>query len=168
MNKQYKVGFTASSFDLLHTGHIIMLEECKTVCDKLVVAFNTRPNGKDNVQSVEERYKQLKAVKYVDEIISYQTEEEMLKILKSVNPDIRFLGDDYKTRTDFTGYELNIPIFFNDRTHGYSTSELKERTAFKSNVLKSIITALDDKKSIDVIRDIVLTSGKDYINSNNS
>lgn len=160
---KYKVGFTASSFDLLHTGHIIMLEECKTVCDKLVVAFNSRPFGKDNVQTVEERYKQLEAVKYVDEIISYQTEEEMLEILKSVNPDVRFLGDDYRTRTDYTGYELGIPIFFNNRTHGYSTSELKERTAFKSNVMKSIISALDENKDIDAIKSIVSESNKKYL-----
>ena len=160
MNKKYRVGFTASSFDLLHTGHIIMLEECKTVCDKLVVAFNASPVSKDNVQTIEERYRQLAAVKYVDEIISYHTEDEMLDILRTTNPDVRFLGDDYRNRTDFTGSELNIPIFFNNRTHGYSTSELKERTAFKSNTLKSIIKALDDNKDIDVIRDIVSASKK--------
>lgn len=163
MDKKYKVGFTASSFDLLHTGHIIMLEECKSVCEKLVVAFNSSPVGKDNVQTVEERYKQLEAVKYVDEIISYQTEAEMLDILKSVNPDVRFLGDDYRNRTDFTGYDLNIPIFFNNRTHGYSTSQLKERTAFKSSVLKSIISALDNDKDITVIRDIIMASKKDLL-----
>ena len=160
MKEKYKVGFTASSFDLLHTGHIIMLEECKTVCDKLVVAFNSSPVGKDNVQTVDERYKQLEAVKYVDEIITYQTEAEMLDILKSVNPDVRFLGDDYRNRTDFTGSELNIPIFFNNRNHGYSTSELKERTAFKSNTLKSIISALDNNEDISVIKDIVSASKK--------
>lgn len=134
-----KVGFTASSFDLLHAGHVLMLEECKTQCDKLIVGFNRNPKGKDFVQTAEERLIQLQAVKYVDEIIEYNTEEELLEILKNTHIDVRFLGDDYKERTDYTGYELGIPVFFNNRSHGYSTSELKERVALKSNTYKNLV-----------------------------
>lgn len=128
-----KIGFTASSFDLLHAGHVLMLQECKSQCDTLVVGFNRFPKGKDFVQSPEERLIQLEAIKYVDEIIEYNTEEELLEILQRIKPDVRFLGDDYKGRNDYTGAELNIPIFYNNRDHGYSTSELKERTAKKMN-----------------------------------
>lgn len=135
-NKDYSIGFTASSFDLLHAGHVLMLKECKSYCDKLVVGFNRFPVGKDFVQTPEERLIQLEAIKYVDEIIEYNTEAELLDIMKSVKPNVRFLGDDYKTRTDYTGYELGIPIVYNNRDHGYSTSELKERTAKKSNIFK--------------------------------
>lgn len=134
-----KIGFTASSFDLLHAGHVLMLEECKTQCDYLVVGFNRFPAGKDFVQTPEERLIQLQAIKYVDEIREYNTEEELLEIMRDVKPDVRFLGDDYKERTDYTGYELGISIFFNDRSHGYSTSELKERTARKSNLYKNLV-----------------------------
>lgn len=136
--KKYNIGFTASSFDLLHAGHVLMLKECKSVCEKLVVGFNMHPVGKDFVQTAEERRIQLEAIKYVDEIIPYSTEEEMLEILRKLNPDVRFLGDDYRNRTDFTGYGLDIDLFYNDRSHGYSTSELKERTAKKSNVYKNM------------------------------
>lgn len=137
-----KVGFTASSFDLLHAGHVLMLEECKSQCDTLVVGFNRFPKGKDFVQSPEERLIQLQAIKYVDQIIEYNTEEELLEILKQVKPDVRFLGDDYKNRKDFTGAELNIPIYYNNRSHGYSTSELKERTALKSALYKKVSGAI--------------------------
>ena len=137
-----KVGFTASSFDLLHAGHVLMLEECKSQCDTLIVGFNRFPKGKDFVQSPEERLIQLQAVKYVDKIIEYNTEEELLEILKQVKPDVRFLGDDYKERNDYTGAELNIPIYYNDRSHGYSTSELKERTAVRSAIYKKASGAI--------------------------
>lgn len=137
--KKYKTGFTASSFDLLHAGHVLMLKESKDQCEKLIVGFNKAPVGKDFIQSAEERLIQLQAIKYVDEIIPYNSENELLEILKKVQPDVRFLGDDYRHRNDFTGAELNIPLFFNNRDHGYSTSELKERTAVKSNLYKEII-----------------------------
>lgn len=136
--KKYKVGFTASSFDLLHAGHVLMLKESKEQCEKLVVGFNKAPVGKNFIQTWEERLIQLEAIKYVDEIIPYSTEEELLDILKDVKPDVRFLGDDYRTRNDFTGAELNIELFYNNRDHGYSTSELKERTALKSKIVEEL------------------------------
>ncbi len=135
-----KFGFTASGFDLLHAGHALMLKECKENCDFLIVGFNKAPIGKDFVQTVEERLIQLKAIKYVDRIIPYSTEGELLEILKKEKIDVRFLGDDYRERNDFTGAELMIPIFYNNREHGYSTSELKERTALKSIIYKELVS----------------------------
>lgn len=134
-----KVGFTASSFDLLHAGHVMMLKECKENCDVLVVGFNRDPEGKSFVQTEEERLLQLEVIKYVDEVIPYSSEEELLELMKSIQIDVRFLGDDYRERNDFTGAELSIPIFYNDRSHGYSTSELKERTALKSQVYTDLV-----------------------------
>jgi glycerol-3-phosphate cytidylyltransferase len=124
-----KVGFTCSSFDLLHSGHIMMLEECADNCDKLIIGLNVNPckRGKYPVQNVVERYVQLKALRYVDEIIPYNTEEELVDLLQLMRPDIRFIGDDYKGKT-FTGDELSIEVFYNTREHRFSSSELKERT----------------------------------------
>ena len=123
-----KVGFTCSSFDLLHAGHVAMLQECKNNCDYLVVGLNTTPfkNGRYAVQTVVERFLQLEAVKFVDRIIPYSTEDELLDLLKVVDPDVRFIGEDYKGKR-FTGDELDIEIFYNTRKHSYSSSGLKEQ-----------------------------------------
>lgn len=126
MIKKQIRGFTASSFDLLHPGHILMLEDCKKYCDYLIVGFNVAPINKICIQSVYERYKQLSAIKYIDQIIPYSSEEDLLKILKSESIDIRFLGEDYVEK-DFTGKNLNIKIHYNPRKHDFSTTELKER-----------------------------------------
>lgn len=123
-----KVGFTCSSFDLLHAGHIAMLRESKENCDYLVCGLNINPfkNGRYTVQTVAERYMQLEAVKYVDRIIPYGCEDELIEVLNVVDPDIRFIGDDYKGKP-FTGDELGIEIFYNTRKHNYSSSELKRQ-----------------------------------------
>ena len=121
-----KIGFVASSFDLLHAGHIMMLEEAKMNCDYLLVGFNINPENKNPIQTADERYIQLSAVKYVDEIVEYESEGELLNILKSRSIQIRFLGDDYLNKS-YTGEELKIPIHFISRDHGYSTTELKKR-----------------------------------------
>jgi len=121
-----KVGFTASSFDLLHAGHVLMLEECKKHCDYLMVGFNVCPIGKTPVESVLERFIRLLAIKYVDEIIPYGSEQELFQILCSKNIDIRFIGEDYKDK-GFTGDELPIEIFYISRAHGFSTTSLKNR-----------------------------------------
>jgi len=122
------VGFTCSSFDLLHAGHVAMLKECKNNCDYLVVGLNTNPfkNGRYAVQSVVERFLQLEAVKYVDRIIPYSTEDELLDLLQVIDPDVRFIGEDYKGKR-FTGDELDIEIFYNSRKHSYSSSGLKKQ-----------------------------------------
>lgn len=124
----FKIGFIASSFDLLHAGHILALKEAKENCDYLVVGFNKNPETKQTVQDVNERFIQLNAVKYIDKIIPYESEEELYYILKNNEIHIRFLGSDYIGK-DFTGSDLEIPIYYIDRSHGYSTTELKSRLA---------------------------------------
>ena len=121
-----KIGLTASSFDLLHPGHILMLEECKKNCDYLIVGFNVNPVGKDCVQSVFERWVQLKAVKYIDEIVPYESEEDLKNLLLSLDIDVRFLGEDYVGK-DYTGKGIVEEVFYNKRKHNFSTSELKRR-----------------------------------------
>lgn len=121
-----KVGFTCSSFDLLHPGHVLMLEDCKNHCDYLIVGFNTLPEGKNPTQSVYERYVQLNAIKYVDEIIPYNSEEDLMQILLSKKIDIRFIGED-KKGTVFTGSNLDMEYHYNPRRHKFSTTELRQR-----------------------------------------
>jgi len=128
-----KVGFTCSCFDLLHAGHILMLKECKDICDFLIVALQTDPSidresKSKPIQSLFERYLQIDAVKYVDEICIYETEEDLLQLLRYKRPDIRFIGEDWRDKP-FTGRafsKLSGEIFYNMR-YGYSTTDLKER-----------------------------------------
>lgn len=133
--KPNKVGFTASCFDLLHAGHILMLEEAKSVCDHLIVALQVdpsldRPEKRKPIQSLVERQIQLKAVSYVDEVVVYQTEEDLLNLLKTLPIDIRIIGEDYMGK-DFTGRDYcvshDIEIYYNSRKHNYSSTELIER-----------------------------------------
>ena len=125
------IGFTCSSFDLLHAGHIIMLQDAKQQCDKLIVGLQTdptidRPLTKNTpIQTLEERKIQLEAVRYVDDIHVYDTEDSLIELLKLVKPDIRILGSDYEGKP-FTGDFLNIPIYFHERKHDYSTTNLRK------------------------------------------
>ena len=126
-----KRGFTCSTFDLLHAGHILMLKEAKEVCDYLIVGLQVdptldRPNKNKPIQSYYERWVQLSAVKYVDEIIPYTTEDELNTILQNYEIDIRILGDEYKDKL-FTGSYLDMEYHYNKRTHGYSSTELRNR-----------------------------------------
>jgi glycerol-3-phosphate cytidylyltransferase len=127
-----KKGITASTFDLLHTGHIIMLKEAKEVCDYLICALHVdpsieRPEKNKPIQSLYERYIQLQSVKYVDEIIPYETENELLTILQSNQIDIRIIGEDYYDKS-FTGRDIEeIKIHFNKRKHNYSSTDLRNR-----------------------------------------
>ena len=130
-NKLPKIGFTCSCFDLLHAGHILMLKDAKEQCDKLIVGLQTdptldRPEKNKPIQSYEERYIQLEAVKYVDEIIKYETEEELYQLLKVLQPDVRIIGADYKDKY-FTGDDLNISIYYNDRFNNWSTTGLRKK-----------------------------------------
>jgi glycerol-3-phosphate cytidylyltransferase len=129
------VGFTASTFDLLHAGHVSMLREAKEQCDYLICGLQVdpsidRPNKNKPVQTLVERYTQLAGIKYVDEIIPYQTEEDLEDILKMVNIDLRIIGSEYKDKT-FTGRATcaarGIEIYFNKRDHRFSTSDLRKR-----------------------------------------
>ena len=126
-----KIGFTCSCFDLLHAGHILMLKDSKEQCDYLIVGLQTdptidRPEKNKPIQSFEERKIQLEAVKYIDEIIVYETENDLYKIIYDLNPDIRILGTDYVNKY-FTGIDLHIPLYFHKRNHNYSTSGLREK-----------------------------------------
>lgn len=131
MKDNKRTGFTCSAFDLLHAGHIVMLEEAKTQCDYLIVGLHTnpqidRPEKNKPIQSTLERFIQLKGCRFVDEIIPYDTEEDLLNLLKIIQPDVRILGQEYENK-DFTGKSLNIPIYYNKRQHSYSSSELRKR-----------------------------------------
>lgn len=126
-----KIGFTASAFDLLHAGHVAMLEEARKQCDYLIVGLHTnpqidRPEKNKPVQSPLERFIQLKGCRFVDEIYPYETEADLLNLLTVINPDVRILGEEYLNK-DFTGRQLDIPLYFNKRRHSYSTSELRTR-----------------------------------------
>ena len=131
MNKNKKIGFTCSCFDLLHAGHILMLKDAKEQCDYLIVGLQRDPTidrlktKNKPIQSTEERKIQLEAVKYIDEIIIYSSEKELYKLLKKLNPDIRILGSDYKGK-DFTGKDLKTKIYYHNRSHNYSSSNLRK------------------------------------------
>ena len=137
-----KTGIVASSFDLLHSGHIMMLREAKTKCDHLICALQIDPSVDRNeknspIQTIVERYTQLSAVKYVDEILVYQTEKDLEDILELYPIDVRILGEEYKDK-DFTGREickrLGIYIYFNKRNHSFSSSGLRKRVAIRETV----------------------------------
>jgi len=132
-----KIGFQCSSFDMLHAGHVTMLKQEKDLCNYLKVALQVdptidRPGVKNKpVQSVYERYVQLQACKYVDEILVYETEEDLLNLIQSQTIHIRFLGEEYKFR-DFTGKQYcidnGIELYYHVRRHKYSSTEIRNRT----------------------------------------
>lgn len=128
-----KVGFVASSFDLLHTGHCLMLKDAKEYCDWLIAALQVdptidRPNKNKPVQTIEERFIVVSSIKYIDEIVIYTTEAELKELLKKIKPDIRILGSDWQDKQDkITGIEYSKEIYFHKRDHEWSTSELRRR-----------------------------------------
>jgi glycerol-3-phosphate cytidylyltransferase len=130
-----KVGFTASTFDLLHAGHVQMLREAKEQCDYLICGLQMdpsvdRPEKNPPVQTIVERYTQLKGVSYVDEIIPYATEQDLEDILTMYHIDVRILGEEYREK-DFTGKDIckkrGIQLHFNKRDHRFSSSDLRKR-----------------------------------------
>lgn len=129
------VGFTASAFDLLHAGHVQMLREAKEQCEYLICGLQMDPtidrtDKNAPIQTVVERYTQLKAISYVDEIIPYLTESDLCDILSMYHIDIRILGVEYKEK-DFSGKDIcrkrGIDLYFNKRDHRFSTSDLRKR-----------------------------------------
>ena len=134
-----KIGFTCSSFDLLHAGHVQMLREAKEQCDYLIVGLQMdpavdRPKEKNQpIQTIVERYSQLKAVSYVDEIIPYSTEQDLEDILELYTINVRILGGEYRDK-EFTGKDIcrkrDIELFFNKRDHRFSTSKLRQSCAW--------------------------------------
>lgn len=134
-----KKGFTCGAFDLLHAGHALMLKECKDHCDYLIVGLQRdpnvdRPEKNKPVQSYKEREIMLSSIKYVDEIVYYDTENDLRDLLGKLDIDIRIIGADWQGK-EYTGHELPIPVVFNSRDHGYSTSDLRERV-YKAEALK--------------------------------
>ncbi len=130
-----KIGFTCSTFDLLHAGHISMLREAKQQCDYLICGLQIdpsvdRPQKNKPIQTIVERYTQLNAVGYVDEIIPYATEEDLKDILSMLQIDVRILGEEYRDK-EFTGKDIcrkrDIQLFFNKREHRFSSSDLRKR-----------------------------------------
>ena len=132
-----KTGFTCSCFDLLHAGHVLMLKDAKQQCDYLVVGLQTdptidRPDTKNKpIQTYEERYIQLEAIKYVDEILKYNTEKDLFEMLRLLRPNVRILGSDYEGKY-FTGRELNIPIYYHNRNHNFSSTNLRKKIIEKA------------------------------------
>jgi glycerol-3-phosphate cytidylyltransferase len=130
-----KTGITFSTFDLFHAGHVKMLEEAKIYCDYLIVGLQVDPtidraSKNKPIQSLVERYIQINACKFVDEILPYSTEKELLEILQSFKIDIRIIGEDYFEKY-FTGKlfceENNIKIYYNSRKHDFSSSSLRNK-----------------------------------------
>ena len=140
------IGFTCSTFDLLHAGHILMLAECKSICDYLIVGLQTdptidRPEIKNKpVQSIVERYVQLSAVKFVNEIIVYDTEKDLEDMLAFLPITMRICGEEYKDK-QLTGKDIcdnrGIKTYYNSRTHRFSSSELRQRT-YQSELSKKV------------------------------
>ena len=125
------VGFTCGAFDLLHAGHIVMLKEARDNCDYLIVGLQTDPSidrqdKNQPVQSVYERYIQLRAVKYIDEIIPYDTEQSLRDLIEATKINIRFVGEDYKNK-GFTGADLVKDIYFTSRQHSFSSTTLRNK-----------------------------------------
>jgi glycerol-3-phosphate cytidylyltransferase len=139
MSAKHRVGITFSAFDLLHAGHITMLEEAKRQCDYLICGLQTdptidRPEKNRPVQSVVERYIQLKGCKFVDEIVPYATEQDLEDILRAFKIDVRIIGDEYQHK-NFTGRayceEKGIELCYNIREHRFSSSSLRQEVADK-------------------------------------
>jgi glycerol-3-phosphate cytidylyltransferase len=132
-----KKGITFGAFDLFHAGHVVMLQEAKTVCDHLIVCIQSdpsqdRPDKNPPVQSIVERQIQVAACKYVDEIVVYDTERDVLEILRSLDWDVRILGDEYRDK-EFTGRDETLDrCYFNTRPHSFSSSELRLRVVEKT------------------------------------
>lgn len=124
-------GFTSGAMDLLHAGHVLMLKECKEQCDWLVVGLHIDPSTEraykhKPIETMEERIIRLEGCKYVDEIIPYASEEDCKNLIIKVNPDVRFVGEDWKGK-HFTGDDLPVKVIFNSRNHNFSSSSLRER-----------------------------------------
>ncbi len=123
-----KIGFTCGAFDLLHAGHVVMFKEAKQNCEYLIVGLQTDPSidrqeKNQPVQSVYERYMQLQAIKYIDEIIPYDTEQSLIDLLESTEIHLRFIGEDWQDK-HFTGKGLH-EIYYTNRQHSFSSSGLR-------------------------------------------
>ena len=130
MRKNQIIGVIAGAFDAIHPGYIYLFNECKQHCDHFLLLLHEDPSIERSekmkpILSIKERKLILSSLRQIDEIITYKTEDDLLRILKNRKIDIRFLGDDYKEK-NFTGQELDIPIHFLDRSHGWSATKFKK------------------------------------------
>ena len=147
MNTKKTIGFTAGNFDLLHPGYIYTFEEAKRHCDYFMVFLQrdpseTRFTNYKPVIPLYERYKTLMSIKYIDEVVTYQTEEDLIQLMEFYKPDIRILGDDYIGKR-FTGDHLPIKVIYTTRSHNWSTTKIKDlitrQTIIQNpNIIKSI------------------------------
>ena len=133
MSETPEIGIICGNFDVLHPGYLEMFNEIEQNCEKMFILLHDdptieRPEKKKPILSVEERKKMLYKFTKVHTILSYNTEEGLLFLIKSINPDVRFLGDDYVDKS-FTGDELGILIHWIDRSHGWSTTKFKQAIA---------------------------------------
>jgi len=135
--EEVKIGFTCSTFDLFHAGHIVMLQESKSLCDYLVCGLLTdptidRPDTKSSpIQTPFERYVQLSSCRYVDEVIPFSTEQEIIDMVLSIQPDIRIVGEEYRDK-DHTGKGL-CKVHYNKRKHSFSSTSLRKRVQEAEN-----------------------------------
>jgi glycerol-3-phosphate cytidylyltransferase len=128
---KYKKGLIAGCFDVIHPGYIKMFQDAKKVCRHLTIALHSdptidRPEKNKPVQTISERKFILQSIKYVDEIVTYDTEKDLYSLLNLLELDVRILGTDYKNKS-FTGDDLKIPIHFHERDHEWSSTDLKTR-----------------------------------------
>ena len=152
-----KRGFTAGCFDLLHAGHCMMLKEARESCDHLTVFLQTdpsldRPETKERpTQSLPERLVQLEAIRWVDDVRIYQTEQELIEWLTLEQFDVRIIGADYKNKS-FTGDDLPHEIVYNSRDHKFSTSELRHRVRQESSEVKQVTKEII--KEVEVVKEV--------------
>jgi glycerol-3-phosphate cytidylyltransferase len=141
-----RIGFTCSAFDLLHAGHVTMLREAKMHCDYLICGLQVDPSldrkeKNKPIQTIVERYTQLSAIKYVDEIIPYTTEEDLLDIISMLPIDVRILGEEYRSK-EFTGKEIcqrrGIELYFNNRDHNFSTTNLRSKVYDREDLRRKV------------------------------
>ena len=135
-----KIGIIAGNFDVIHPGYVAMFKECKANCDKFIVLLHIdpsieRPNKLKPILSTEERIEMLRCFKQIDDVLTYNLESELHELITFVKPNVRFLGEDYKDK-DYTGKDLNIPVHWISRDHGWSTTKFKLQIA--SEVLKQM------------------------------
>jgi glycerol-3-phosphate cytidylyltransferase len=136
MSNKKTIGFTAGNFDLIHPGYIYCFEESKKHCDYLIVFLQEdssidRPSKYKPVVPLFERYKVLMSVKYVDEVVTYTDENDLIRLIEFYKPDVRFLGDDYIGKR-FTGDHLPIKVVYTTRSHGWSTTLLKNKITIQT------------------------------------
>lgn len=147
MEKKYNRGIICGSFDVIHPGYIRMFEDAKFECETLVIALQgdptiDRPEKCKPVQSLSDRIEILSAIKYIDHIVTYNTEAELENLLGVVEYDVRILGTDYRNRKDYTGFKYGKPVYFHERDHNFSTTSLKEKIYEERKKMKELY---DDK-----------------------